>query len=257
MQFSLQKIGSVWVMSLLTTSVFAQEQNEFSSHGKISGNLTAVTKYVFRGGVENDDITFQAGLAYAHKNGMYLSYWGSTLDYNSTDENKDHGFEHDFGIGYAKEISEKLTYRTQVTAFVYQNSGHSYNADRSDRRRSTGTEWLNSIHYNNLKFNLGVALTDANYGNAGDMYLGIGYSQPLFYEITFNTSFIASLYNSQRDNSLVQTDRNMVLNETRVGLSTALANSGVNIGFDYIWGGRDRLNTRLDDHLIFAVNYFF
>ncbi|WP_338560319.1 TorF family putative porin [Acinetobacter sp. KS-LM10] len=257
MQFSLQKSWLALVISVLTTSVFAQVQNEDSSQGKISGNFGAVTKYIYRGGVENDDITFQAGLKYEHKSGVYLNYWGSTLDYDSTDINKDHGFEHDFGIGYTKEINEALTYRTQVTAFVYHNGGSSYNDDRSERRRSTGTEWLNTLNYRNLSLNLGIALSDANYGNAGDMYLGAGYSHPLFYDILLNTSIVASIYNDHRDNSLVQTEKNFLFNETRVGLSMPLVDSGVVIGLDYIWGIKDRLNQDLDEHLVFAVNYSF
>lgn len=62
-------------MSLLTTLVFVQEQNELSHHGAIFGNFANATQYVFRGGVENDALTFQASLGYALKNGIYVDYW--------------------------------------------------------------------------------------------------------------------------------------------------------------------------------------
>ncbi len=243
------------MLSLSSFSAFAAEEK--TEHGVVTGSIGAVTKYVYRGGVENDDVAFQAGLQYAHKSGVFVGYWGSTLDYDSTDENKDHGFEHDFALGYANEINEDLSYSTQVTAFVYQNGGSSYNADRTESRRSTGTEWFTALAFKDLNLGLGVALSDANYGNAGDVYLTAGYSYPLLDDISLNTSVGASIYNDHRDDDLIQTTKTFVVNETRLGLSAPLAHSGVDIALDYIWGGKNRLNEKFDDHLVFAVNYSF
>ena len=243
------------VLSFSSISAFAAEDNV--EHGVISGSIGAVTKYVYRGGVENDDIAFQGGVQYAHKSGAFIGYWGSTLDYDSTDETKEHGFEHDFILGYANQINEALSYTTQVTAFVYHNGGSSYNEDRTESRRSTGTEWFSTVDYKNLNLGLGVALSDANYGNAGDVYLSAGYRYPLIHDVSLNTSVGASIYNDNRDDDLIQTTKTFVVNETRLGLSAPLADSGVDIALDYIWGGKNRLNEKFDDHLVFAVNYSF
>lgn len=255
MQSVLKYSCLAFVLSLSSISALAAQENV--EHGVLSGSIGAVTKYVYRGGVENDDIAFQGGLQYAHKSVVFVGYWGSTLDYDSTDEHKDHGFEHDFAIGYANEINEDLSYSTQVTAFVYQNGGRSYNADRTESRRSTGTEWFTALDFKDLSLGLGVALSDANYGNAGDVYLSAGYGYPLIYDISLNTSVGASIYNDNRDDDLIQTSKTFVVNETRLGLSTPLADSSVDIALDYIWGGKNRLNEKLDDHLVFAVNYSF
>lgn len=255
MQSALKYPFLALMLSLSSTAAFAIDKN--IKHGVLSGSISAVTQYVYRGGVENDEIAFQGGLQYAYKSGVFLGYWGSTLDYDSTDENKDHGFEHDFAIGYAKEINEDLSYSTQVTAFVYQNGGSSYNEDRSESRRSTGTEWFTALDFKDLNLGLGVALSDANYGNAGDVYLSAGYRYPLIYDISLNTSLGASIYNNNRDDGLIQTTKTFVVNETRLGLGTPLTDSGVDIALDYIWGGKNRLNEKLDDHLVFAVNYSF
>lgn len=255
MQSALKYPCLALVLSLSSISAFAAE--EHIEYGVISGNIGAVTKYVYRGGVENGEIAFQGGLQYAHKSGVFVGYWGSTLDYDSTDKNKEHGFEHDFTVGYANEINEDLSYSTQVSAFVYQNGGRSYNQDRSESRRSTGTEWFTTLDFKDLSFGLGVALSDANYGNAGDVYLSAGYSYTWIHNISLNTSVGASIYNDNRDDDLIQTTKNFVVNETRLGLSTPLADSSVDIALDYIWGGKNRLNEKFEDHLVFAVNYSF
>lgn len=255
MQFTLKNLCLCAVVTLSSGSVFAV--NDQTEQNVFSGHIGAVTQYIFRGGIENNDIAFQGGLEYAHHTGLFVGYWGSTLDYDSTDEAKDHGFEHDFILGYANELNEDLNYSTQVTAFVYHNGGSSYNEDRSEARRSTGTEWFTTVGYKDLSLGVGVALSDANYGNAGDVYLNAAYRYPLVYDISLNTSIGASLYNDQRDDSLIQTTKNVVINETRIGLSTLLAHSGVDMALDYIWGGKNRLNEKYDDHLVFAVNYSF
>lgn len=257
MRLFTNKLCLALIMALSSMSVIASEKNEQAQHGVFSGSIGAVTKYVYRGGVENNDVAFQGGLEYTHNTGVFLSYWGSTLDYDSTDVNKDHGFEHDLGIGYTNEINEELSYRTQVTAFIYHNGGSIYNEDQLERRRSTGTEWFSTLNYKKLNLGLGISLSDANYGNAGDIYLTAGYSQPLIEELSLNTSIGASVYNDQRDDSIIQTEKSFTVNETRIGLSTPLSNSGVDIALDYIWGGKNRLNEKLDDHLVFAVNYSF
>lgn len=257
MRLFTNKLCLALIMALSSMSVIASEKNEQAQHGVFSGSIGAVTKYVYRGGVENNDVAFQGGLEYTHNTGVFLSYWGSTLDYDSTDVNKDHGFEHDLGIGYTNEINEELSYRTQVTAFIYHNGGSIYNEDQLERRRSTGTEWFSTLNYKKLNLGLGISLSDANYGNAGDIYLTAGYSQPLIEELSLNTSIGASVYNDRRDDSIIQTEKIFTVNETRIGLSTPLSNSGVDIALDYIWGGKNRLNEKLDDHLVFAVNYSF
>ena len=80
---------------LLVTSLLSQtavaETEKAAQH--LSGNIGVVSQYVYRGGVENNDPALQGGLEYVFNNGISVGYWGSTLDYDMTDESKDHGIE--------------------------------------------------------------------------------------------------------------------------------------------------------------------
>ena len=235
------------------TAVFAEENNILN--GTVSGNIGAVTKYVYRGGVENNDIAYQAGLNYTHQSGVFIGYWGSTLDYNPKGRN--HGFEHDYSIGYSNEINEEWSYSSQVMAYVYQDGGKTYNDDRTEHRSTTGYDWVNDISYKDLTLGLSVSLADADYGNAGDVYLSIAYSYPLPYEFALNTSVGASIYNDNRDDSIVQTSKQFNMNEYRIGFSKPLLDTGVEMTLDYIWGGKNRYDEKFDDHLVYGVTYSF
>lgn len=241
-------------LGCLGTATFANDANVVAN-GVVSGNLGVVTKYVYRGGVENDDIALQGGLTYTHKSGVFVGYWGSTLDYDP--KGRDHGSEHDFSIGFANTINDDWSYSSQVMAYVYQNGGHTYNDDRSEKRSTTGYDLVNDVSYKNLSLGLSVSLADADYGNAGDVYLSAAYSQPLPYEFSLNTSVGASIYNDGRDDSIVQTVKEFNMNEVRLGLSKPLLDTGVEMTLDYIWGGKDRYNEKLGDHLVYGVTYSF
>ncbi len=241
-------------LSILATTAFADDQPSVLN-GVVSGNIGAVTKYIYRGGVENDDIALQGGLTYTHNSGVFVGYWGSTLDYDP--KGRDHGSEHDFSIGFANTINDDWSYSSQIMAYVYQNGGNTYNDARTEKRSTTGYDLVNDISYKDLSLGLTVSLADADYGNAGDVYLSAAYSYALPYEFSLNTSVGASIYNDGRDDSIVQTAHDFTMNEVRLGLSKPLLDTGIEMSLDYIWGGRDRYDEKLDDHLVYGVTYSF
>lgn len=248
----------IWVMgvgtALLSTVAFG-ENNKIFANGEWSGNIGVVTKYVYRGGVENDDVALQGGVTYTHNSGVFLGYWGSTLDYDS--KGRDHGLENDFSIGFAHDLNDDWSYSTLVTAYVYQNGGHTYNDLRTDKRSTTGYDLVNNLSYKDLSFGLSVSLADANYGNAGDVYLSTAYRYELPYDLSLNTVVGASFYNDRRDDLIIQTPKNFIVNEVRLGLSKVLLNTGMEMTLDYIWGVKDRYDEKLDDHLVYGVSYHF
>lgn len=248
----------IWVVgfgaALLSTVVFG-ENNKIFANGELSGNIGVVTQYVYRGGVENDDVALQGGLTYSHNSGIFVGYWGSTLNYDS--KGRDHGSEHDFSIGYADNLNDDWAYSTQVMAYVYQNGGYTYNDLRTDKRSTTGYDLVNNLSYKNLSLGLSISLADANYGNAGDVYLSAAYRYKLPYDVSLNTSVGAYFYNDGRDDSMIQTPKNFNVNEVRLGLSKVLFNTGVEMTLDYIWGVKDRYDEKLDDHLVYGVSYHF
>lgn len=224
-------------------------------NGEVTGELGVVTKYVYRGGVENDDIALQGGLSYSHQSGLFVGYWGSTLDYGP--KGGDHGSEHDFSIGFANTFNEDWSYSSQIMAYVYENGGQTYNEDRTEKRPTTGYDLVNEISYKDLSLGLSVSLADADYGNAGDVYLSAAYSYALPYDFSLNTSIGASYYQDGRDDSIVQTTQDFTLNEVRLGISKPLLDTGIDMALDYIWGGKNRYDEQFDDHLVYAMTYRF
>ncbi|WP_227557066.1 TorF family putative porin [Acinetobacter johnsonii] len=100
-----------------SVSVNASEPQQQSSKGVLSGSLAVLSQYIYRGGIENDQPTLQAGLEYEHASGLYAGYWASTLNYDAADISKDHGVEHDFYMGYAGTLSPDVSYRSHIVTY--------------------------------------------------------------------------------------------------------------------------------------------
>lgn len=243
---------------LLVTSLLSQtavaETEKAAQH--LSGNIGVVSQYVYRGGVENNDPALQGGLEYAFNNGISVGYWGSTLDYDMTDESKDHGIENDLYIAYDHEINQDLSYRLQATSYIYHNGGTVY-ADNDEKRKTTGFDALAAVTYKELTMSMTVMLADAAFANAGDMYIGAAYSHALPYEFMLNTSIGASIYNSSRDDALMETQKDFAFNEARIGISKDIAQTGLKASVDYVFGGQDRMGNDFDNNTVVGLNYAF
>ncbi len=240
----------------VSSCIFAEESKVSVENGLVSGNIGLVSKYIYRGGVENDDIAMQGGLEYAHKSGISVGYWGSTLDYDATDDRHDHGFEHDLYVAYGQQVNPDWSYKVQTTAYVYQNGGSIY-GENNEHRRTTAFDVLAEVAYKDLTLDASVLLADASFGNAGDVYLSASYSYRLPQDFMLKASVGGSAYNSGRNDSLIQTTKDFAFNEARVGVSKVIANTGVTASFDYILGGKDRVGHDFDDHTVFGLNYSF
>ena len=238
-----------------TNLVYAEEGITESKHS-ISGSAAVVSKYIYRGAVENNDVALQFGLDYAHESGISLGYWGSNLDYNPSKEDKNSGFEHNFYIGYGRELNDDWSYNSQIVAYVYQNSSKVH-AENGESRRTSAFELLNDVTYKDLSLGLAVMLADASFANAGDLYLSAAYSYPLPQDFSLNAAVGALIFNDNRDDAIVETTENFVLSEAKLGVSKEIANSNLNLSLDYIWGGKDRVGEKFDDHTIFSLTYSF
>lgn len=237
---------------------FADDEVSSAKNAELSGSFAVVNKYIYRGGVENDDVALQAGLEYAHKSGVTVGYWGSTLDYDPSDdsEDKDHGFEHDFYVAYAKELNQDWSYTIQGTAYYYQDGGSVY-GENGDKRNTTAFDILGELAYKDLTLGAAVMLADASFANAGDVYLSAAYSYALPQNFMLNTSVGASIYNSSRDDSVIETANHIAFNEARIGVSKEIANTGATASLDYMIGGKDRLDTDFDDQVLFGLTFSF
>lgn len=243
-------------LGLMATTLTWADSVGQTQQGEFSAEIGLVSKYIYRGGEENDKVAVQGGIEYAHPTGWSVGYWGSTLNYQPKND-KQHGFEHDLYVGYANELNEKWSYSTQLVSYIYQGGGTVYSEDGQDQRRSTGVELFNSLHYQDFSLGLAVMLSDVNYANAGDVYVSAAYSYTLALDFALNTSLGYSLYNKQRDDAVVATLKQHQFTEVRFGLAKALSNTGLSMALDYIWGGQDRYKQDLDEHVVFGLNYSF
>ena len=252
------KITLSLLLSMSAMSAFAEDKTTLATAGELTGNFAVVNKYIYRGGVENDDVALQAGVEYAHQSGVAVGYWGSTLDYDPSDdsEDKDQGFEHDFYLAYAQEINQDWRYKVQATAYYYQDGGTVY-AENGDSRKTTAFDVLGELAYKDLTLAAVVVLTDASFANAGDVYLSAAYHYALPQNFMLNTSVGASIYNSSRDDSMIETQNDVAFNEARIGMSKDIPNTAVTASLDYVLGGQDRFDTHFDDQVVLGLNFNF
>ena len=244
------------VLFMSATNLAHAEDSATASDHSISGSAAVVSKYIYRGAVENNDVALQLGLDYAHASGISLGYWGSNLDYNPSKEDKDSGFEHNFYVGYGREINDDWSYNSQIVAYVYQNSSKVH-AENGESRRTAAFELLNELTYKDLGLGLAVMLADASFANAGDVYLSAAYSYALPQDFSLNASVGASIFNDNRDDAIVETTEDFVLSEAKLGVSKEIAATDLNVSFDYIWAGKDRVGEKFDDQTVLSLTYSF
>jgi uncharacterized protein (TIGR02001 family) len=253
------KITLSLLLSMITMPAFAEDHMTTSpTAGELTASFAVVNKYIYRGGVENDGVALQTGLEYTHKSGVTVGYWGSTLDYDLSDdsEDKDHGFEHDFYLAYVQDINPDWRYKVQGAVYYYQNGGTVY-AENGDERKTTAFDILGELAYKDLTLAASVMLADASFANAGDVYLSAAYSYALPQNFMLNTSVGASIYNSSRDDSMIETKNDVAFNEARVGVSKEIANTRATASLDYVVGGKDRFDTDFDDQVVVGLNFSF
>ena len=245
----------IMLLPLILGSGSAFAEN-IAQGGVLSANLGLVSQYIFRGSVENNDIAMHAGVEYLTQNGFTVGYWGSTLDYDATDAHHVHGFEHDLYINYAQSLNPNWAYKVQATAYIYQNGG-TIDGENSDRRRTTAVDVLAELAYKELRLDLSVLLADASFGNTGDAYISAAYRYALPQDFYLNTAIGASIYQQGHDDSLLQTRKNFVFSEARLGISKTIPNTGLTASLDYVMGGQDRLGEHYNDHTVLGLNYSF
>lgn len=239
-----------------SVSVNASEPQQQSSKGVLSGSLAVLSQYIYRGGIENDQPTLQAGLEYEHASGLYAGYWASTLNYDAADISKDHGVEHDFYMGYAGTLSPDVSYRSHIVTYLYNDGGSVSSEDGSQRRSTTGAEWVSNLSYQDFVLGVSIALANVSYANAGDTYLNLTHHYILPHDISFNSSLGVSLYQHGND-VMFSTERRLTLNEIRLGLTKPIANTGFELSADYIYGVYDRAGNDLDHHVVLGLAYNF
>lgn len=172
---------------------------------KLTGHVDLLSKYILRGitttygpaaplgnpggdAPESDNPALQWGVDWTHPSGVYLGYFGSTINYSYqrlgesytdraiTDFQSKKSIENDLYGGYNGKLGE-FGYTVGMTGYVYINGK---NADALETKLG--------VSYGDFSLNAQTLLNDVVWGNKGDTYWTLNYSKPLPYDLTLTAS---------------------------------------------------------------------
>lgn len=91
-----------------------------AAHAEITGTVSAVSDYNFRGiSLSSNDPALQGSLDYAHDSGFYAGAWASNIDYG---DDYDGNIEVDLYAGFAGEFAEGFGYDVGLVVYTYPDS---------------------------------------------------------------------------------------------------------------------------------------
>jgi len=132
---------------------------------EVSGDVTFVSDYAFRGISQTDEApALQGGLTLAAESGLYVSVWGSSVDFGGQGT-----LELDVMLGWSGDIAEGWSADVGIMRYGYPNT---------EFEGSNFWEAYGSVSYQD--FTVGLAYSDDFYGNTGKYYyIYAGYSLAL------------------------------------------------------------------------------
>lgn len=212
-----------------------------AAQAEVTGNLSVVSEYLFRGAYENNGTSVQGGLDYAHESGLYVGYWGASLDYG--DASSSSGFENDVYLGYSGSAGD-VSYDVGLLYFFYNN------VDDADT-----PEFYASLGYGPFSVGMAYLMDDVAWGNEGDIYWSLGYETDL--PMDFGFAATVGYYTYSDDDVLVTTTENSGLKHVDLTLSHPLGETGADMTITYMIGGKDRTDADVEDTVILGVHYGF
>ncbi len=165
-------------LALLSTAapVFAQDAEAPAAPVTVTGGVTVVSDYRFRGvSFSDEDFAVQPTITLTHESGVYVGIWGSNLD----DTPVFGDVEIDFYAGYSAEVSSGVTVDVGVLYYYYPNGdsraapvlpatvGVPLNSDYFEPYASIKT----TIGPVTAKFGLAYAFDQAALGSDDNIYL--------------------------------------------------------------------------------------
>ncbi|MFW1754458.1 TorF family putative porin [Acinetobacter wanghuae] len=245
MKFKLKALALAAVASA-STLTFAEET---ASEHSFSGNIGVLSSYVLRGntlGLENSGATINGGLDYNHASGFYAGWWGSTLEYADLPN----AFENDFYAGYNGSINDDLGYTLGLTYYYY------YDVETSDLN---GFETMLGLTYKDFGVTAQTLLEDTGWGNAGDTYIKGTYSYALPHDFSLDTALGLYYYSDSGDfeGEAFTTTEDFGFRHFDIGVSKAIADTGVTASMNYIIGGKLRDDTSLKNKVVLGLSYSF
>lgn len=119
MRFSMITLGGL--MLAAATPAMAQDETEPADAITVSGSVTAVSDYRFRGISQTDeDVAVQGGVTVAHESGLYASVWASTIKGDEAPVVLGYGdAEVDLSAGFAKTFDNGLGVDIGLLYYLY------------------------------------------------------------------------------------------------------------------------------------------
>ena len=201
-------------LSLFSAAALAQTATDAKSAPALTGHVDVVSRYILRGltttygngaplgnaladAPESSRPALQWGADWAHPSGFYLGYFGSTINYSYrqlgrsyrdrtiTDYQRGKSIENDFYGGYALTLGD-FTVNVGGTGYAYINGA-----------ASNAFETKVALAYGRVTASAQTLLNDVVWGNRGDTYFSLLYTQPLPFGISFAANLGYYTYNKE------------------------------------------------------------
>ncbi len=197
-------------LSVVTCSSLLFTLSALSSKAEaveVSGDLTFVSDYAFRGISQTDEAAaIQGGLTLAGDTGFYLSVWGSSVDFGGQGT-----LELDVLFGWSGDIAEGWSADVGIMRYGYPNT---------EFAGSNFWELYGSVSYKDIT--LGLTYSDDYYANTGTYYyIYAGYSLALTEQLSLDFHIGQNEFSD--DSSASYLDYGVTLSTEVLGLGLSLA----------------------------------
>lgn len=196
---------------------------------EISGNVSLVSDYAFRGVSQTDEqMAIQGGLDYAHESGFYVGTWASNVDSTFFGGARDPQIELDLYAGYAGELANGIGFDVGVLRYEYPSSSWGPGSD-PDNADTTELYVSGSMAGFSVSFNYTDELAFLGTKESG-YYLAAGY------EMDLPQDFGLALHVGYSDGDAFDNGTNAALADAvldwSIGISKSIA--GVDLGLTYV-----------------------
>lgn len=249
-----KKATSLRVLSAAVGAAVLGMAVPMAAQADFTGNISVVSKYVLRGitntnslGTEADFGAVQGGFDYSY-GGLYVGYWGSSLSYSDpskpVSKQQTTGFESDVYGGY-KFKAGPVELNLGVIQYLYTGIG---DAD--------GTEAVFAAGFGPVTAGLKYLVDDVVWGNAGDIYWTVAFSQALPKDFKFDALLGYYTYEDSGD-FIATTVHSSAFRHLDLKVSHPLGKSGFDMGLTYIVGGEDRQGIQQPNALVLGLSSAF
>lgn len=112
----------------------AGEAKEHEGDWSVSGNVTALSDYIWRGVSQTqEDPALQAEIDLQHRSGVTIGAWASTIDFTAAGEEDDGiDYELDVYLGWSGELRPGLELEATVTRAMYPGARRGFDYDYTE-----------------------------------------------------------------------------------------------------------------------------